>query len=167
MSKTSYGGIGARGTSYSGGSGGGAASGYYNPAIGENASVNGGAGGKGAEASGNTACGGAGNPGGVAVGDGKVAGSTGKNGTGGLLVIYCTQAEGNGTLTAVGQVGGSGSTGSSSETQGGSSGGGSINIFVRGEVGSNISWTSNVAGGGAVGRRWKRWKWNSKCWIHC
>ena len=114
---------GTAGTSYSGGSGGG--SGGYDTA-GTNAALNGGAGGYGGVLNDNGGLyqcgGGAGNPGGNA----KNAAYAGKPGTGGLLIIYADTYDNKSLVTANGAAGGTGTGG-----YGGSSGGGSINIFTN------------------------------------
>ena len=112
-------GSGTAGTSYSGGTGGGGGS----SSVGKAGTSNGGAGGKGGTDSLYTG-GGAGNPGGTA---GAAAGGTG---TGGLLTIYATNYINNGTITANGTNGGS-----AYWSSGGSSGGGSINLFTNQSTG--------------------------------
>ena len=114
-----FGAAGGRGTSYSGGTGGGGMQYHagYSPTAG---SSNGGAGGNSDKnASGTTygTTGGAGNPGGK---------NGASNGTGGLLIIYADEYDNNGNITATGARGGSASI-----SAGGSSGGGSINIFTN------------------------------------
>ncbi len=116
-------GSGTAGTSYSGGSGGGASNAHRagNTSMGEDAEPNGGAGGD----SGNLAwagynpTGGAGNPNGKNYGN-----SSDNSGTGGLLIIYTDILSGNGIIE---------SNGSASDSiwsaSGGGSGAGSINIF--------------------------------------
>ncbi len=96
--------------------------------------------------------GGAGNPGGK-----TNSGTNGQTGTGGLLIIYADKIDNsNGTIESVGTSGGSGY-----KACGGSSGGGSVNIFYKTEfIGDeNI----NVNGGSATSNgysRRSRWKWN-------
>ena len=106
-------GAGTAGTSYSGGSGGGGS----DLSGASSAAPNGGAGGNSYGR--NYGGGGAGNPG----GSGDPAGASG---TGGLLILYANEYENNGLISAYGYRGGSSSTG-----PGGSSGGGSINIFTN------------------------------------
>ena len=124
-------GSGAKGTSYSGGTGGGAASvglttlgGAYTTtgSNGEIGTSNGGAGGKGST-------GGSGNPGGMA---------NGNNGTGGLLIIYTKNLTNNGRIT---------SNGTDSNQNAGASGGGSVNIFYN----TNIKEGEITATGGNGG----------------
>lgn len=113
-------GAGSIGTSYSGGSGGGAANGPNKSITAQDGGINGTYGGKCAWSSGaGSTGGGAGNLGGA----GTSAVVNGENGTGGLLVIYCEKIENNNVIEANGSKGGNGTIG------GGSSGGGSINIF--------------------------------------
>ena len=76
--------------------------------------------------------GGAGNPGGN--GSGK-----GENGTGGLIVIYADKFINNGKLAAVG------AKGAMRDFCGGSSGGGSINIFARNDI--TVKGNIDVSGG--------------------
>ena len=146
-------GTGASGTSYSGGSGGGSA--YAINGNGGNASTNGGAG--GGSGSSTSSSGGAGNPGGSKGANAKDE-TAGGNGTGGLLVIYAGTYENKGIISANGKDGGTGYTG------GGSSGGGSINLFINNddlgihqtgiitnEQYSKILGKTSVTGGGAVG----------------
>lgn len=80
--------------------------------------------------------GGAGNP----VGASKLA-VTGGNGTGGLLVIFCRTGIGNGRLISTGT-----SAPSAENVTGGSSGGGSVNVFFQKETNS-MTWTTTVSGG--------------------
>lgn len=147
-----YSGAGTAATSYSGGSGGGAL--YYhmgstnNTVNGYNGVANGGAGGQGYvyESSGYTgyAAGGAGNNGGLgkAFNGSRVVNypaGNGKDGTGGLILIYAYQIENNGEINAKGSDGGS-----SQRIAGGASGGGSINIFYKDNLEKG---TINVDGG--------------------
>ena len=156
-----YSGAGGTGTSYSGGAGGGNVNnndyrvGSLN---GKNGSSVGGAGGSGiyrnSTSDGLISGGGAGNPGGVHSRSGVNANANGKNGTGGLLIIYSNILinESTGKITAVGSNGGCSST--SSNKCGGSSGGGSINIFYKDSyVNNNVSTNNgiNANGGSAVG----------------
>ena len=128
-------GFGSAGTSYSGGSGGGP--GHFS--YGTNASSNGAAGGNG------SGSGGAGNPGGIA---NSSAGINGENGTGGLLTIYANEYDNRGILSTKGYKGGN----HSYNPCGGSSGGGSINIFYINKLSDG---TINVNGGSSVGSSYK------------
>jgi hypothetical protein len=138
------GGVGAAGSSFSGGPGGGGATDLTNGPIGPGNKVgfsgvsNGGAGG----AAGNgpshyDASGGTGNPGGQGKdADGNNPGTNGTDGTGGILVIYVEgNYTGSGTVVAQGTKG---------HGEGGSSGGGSISIFVKG---TDSGPTPSAAGG--------------------
>ena len=139
-----YSGAGAAGTSYSGGSGGGGSSrnAYSNYDPQNIAQPNGGTGGvgSGTRYSTNWAAryggGGAGNPGGLggSDGNGNVEDYIGENGTGGLLIIYGNSVMNGNTISANGSKGGV----ATNRASGGSSGGGSINIFY------NISFTNNL-----------------------
>ena len=153
----SYSGAGGRGTSYSGGAGGGAISARNSGThSGYAGSSTGGAGGQGLTKRDNTtrysAGGGAGNPGGKGSQNNSATTSySGRNGTGGLLIIYAKNFinETTGTLTAVGALGGY----DNQHAGGGSSGGGSINIFYYvGYVNNNTTTNKgiNVAGGGVA-----------------
>ena len=118
---------GSAATSYSGGTGGG---GSYN-GTGSAGGVNGGKGGSagGTRHSPCTAGGGAGNPGGN-----STHSSTRANGTGGLLIIYGNNVYNNNSIVSNGVKGASpASTNGNCEAGGGSSGGGSINIFYKEE----------------------------------
>jgi hypothetical protein len=136
----------AAGTSFSGGSGSTAAS--------SNAVANGG---RGADAIENFGAnisnigGGAGNPGGSGYdGPGGPGNLSGGNGTGGVLVIYCTGTlSGTGTIVANGTNGGAAYTTNPSfrPYAGGGSGGGSITIFY----GTDTSSITPAATGGAGG----------------
>jgi competence protein ComGC len=130
VSGTSISGIGGAGTSYSGGAGGGATtyrgSGTYTGYAG---SSTGGAGGAGlsnkySASCGYSAGGGAGNPGGAPSYPSGYTAYAGGIGTGGLLIIYSNYISNTGTISSDGVGGGYGCGG-----VGGSSGGGSINIF--------------------------------------
>ena len=132
-------GAGSAGTSWSGGTGGGGIDTNYGGTYSAgNGATNGGAGGNGWSYRGSTgwaarsAGGGAGNTGGIGqlTPGGKTAGAAnasyyGKNGTGGLLIIYTNDLYNKGTISSNGSNGGGGTSG------GGSSGGGSINIFAN------------------------------------
>ncbi len=149
-------GSGARGTSYSGGSGGGGINTNFNGTYAAgNASENGGAGGNAYVYRGQTswasryAGGGAGNIGGTGyiTNKGTKYGTAntnynGQNGTGGLLIIHADTLYNTGTISSNGSNGGTAGVG------GGSSGGGSINIFAR-IVSENG--TQDANGGIAVG----------------
>ncbi len=154
-------GKGATGTSYSGGSGSGAANSdggnHSGWAISGNAAEDGGSGSNGDVRSGNNSgygqisMGGTGNP------SGNYAsyriGPTNyikREGTGGLLIMYSNNFTNNGTIEANGV---SSSTGKRPNTNGridpgGASGGGSINIFYKGECGNKGTITAN--GGAAI-----------------
>ena len=127
-------GAGSAATSYSGGSGGAGSYKYLG-----SAGLAGGAGGTAGKngTTWDTATGGTGNP----SGGGKVAAP---NGTGGLLIIYANEYQNTGTIKAVGTKNVAVSAGPS----GGSSGGGSINIFYH-TLGSKG--TTSVAGGVSIG----------------
>ena len=111
-------GSGSNGTSYSGGAGGGACTTRYGTRYATEAILS-----KGGDAASEqqTAGGGAGNP----YGKGSNAQNNGKDGTGGLIVIYANKIK----FTNDGKVDVSGTLGGSGNAYGGSSGGGSINIF--------------------------------------
>ena len=117
-------GVGSKGTSYSGGTGGG---GNYNYNGATSGITNGGSGGIGAGKA-YSGGGGSGNPGGIGgyqgVGNNEL--SKGENGTGGLLLIYSNDYINNGTISAQGSSGGTGG-----RAGGGGSGGGTINIFTN------------------------------------
>lgn len=95
---------GGQGTSYSGGAGGGGSSLYKSSTSTAGNPSNTGIAGSGA-------------------GGGQGAGNP-SNGTGGLLIVYCSQLEGEGAFTAEGSIA------PSHWLAGGASGGGSINIFT-------------------------------------
>ena len=123
--------IGGTGTSYSGGTGAGNAN--------HNGEANGAAGGAG---NGNYSGTGAGNPAGS-------NGVLGENGTGGLLTIYANEYENRGLIKATGSYGGIVTASKNYVYSGGSSGGGSINIFTVSKIieyGNN-----NVNGGSSTG----------------
>lgn len=136
-----YSGAGTKGTSFSGGAGGGSA---YNNTSAENGYENGGKGGNAAANSKWTwgVGGGAGNPEGISYG----SASSPQRGTGGLLVIYGKNIINNNTIEANGSYGGS-----AYRTGGGGSGGGSINIFCNGEIKKGIV----NANGGDGGNAWR------------
>ncbi len=126
-------GIGGTGTSYSGGVGSGGSSLTGSGSLGssDNGRNDGGTGGDSVSWSGSgditaTGGGGAGNPG------GEKASSENNDGTGGLLTIYANEYENKGTISAVGHNGGI-----YNGTSGGSSGGGTINIFTNQHTGIN------------------------------
>ncbi len=143
MRSATKGGNGAAGTAYSGGSGGGGASSAADsPVTAGNAGANGGAGGVavGRRTSGTmyVSSGGAGNPGGrdarpTSGANVTVTGnytSSAQSGTGGLLILYANILENNGIINSNGSsayppVG----YNTSVSCSGGSSGGGSVNIF--------------------------------------
>lgn len=142
---------GAAGTSFSGGAGGG---GTESPSGGQAATANGGAGGCGRSANGGyPAGGGAGNLGGYGGNGGNTLcnyndpTANGQDGTGGVLVIFCTGTfSGSGSVVAAGANGGTGSG-----ANGGGSGGGSITVFYGSDSGPtpSASGGSNGGGGGA------------------
>jgi hypothetical protein len=137
----------AAGTSFSGGSGSTAAS--------SAATANGGRGANGTE-SGNTINigGGAGNPGGSELsGPGGPGSTAGSNGTGGVLIIYCTGTlSGTGSIVANGAAGGTGYTTDYRFRPygGGGSGGGSITIFYGTDTSSITPAATGGAGGTAI-----------------
>ena len=112
---------GGPGTSYSGGTGGGGTirPNSYTPTAGD---LYGGAGGSGLSY-GSWACGGAGNP------SGPGHDSAAQQGTGGLLIIYANEFSNSGNIYAKGANGAENNTYMS--CRGGSSGGGSINVFYN------------------------------------
>lgn len=138
-------GAGGKGSSFSGGTGGGAVS-VSMTSVGDNilggtGNSNGGTGGYG-WSNRSAVGGGAGNPGG--------SGNTyGSNGTGGLLIIYANELinSNNSIINA------NGSSGGWTEVCGGSSGGGSVNIFYRQNFENNGSIVANggTAGNGGAG----------------
>ena len=148
VSGTVYSGRGGTGTSYSGGSGGGGTTYRGGGGVTGNAgSSSGGAGGNAysnyySNTGGYAAGGGAGNPGGSYAGSSCCAKNSGQTGTGGLLIINTDALENTGTINSSGMKGGYGSGAS-----GGSSGGGSINIFYRTLISEG---TITSTGGAAV-----------------
>lgn len=124
---TNPGGNGASGTCFSGGGGGG---GSVASATGGNADANGGAGGAAAQTGGAENVdtgGGAGNPGGI---NAAFSNRNGAHGTGGTLIIIC-----EGSISGSGTISANGVTNISAvqpNIPGGSSGGGSANVFYRG-----------------------------------
>jgi hypothetical protein len=145
MRAASRGGNGSAGTSYSGGSGGGGASSALDsPVVGKTATINGGAGGaavgRRTSATMYVSSGGAGNPGGrdaVPISGANVtvtgnAVSSAETGTGGLLIIYGYNIYNNGTIESKGSASKfPAGYNTSVAASGGSSGGGSINIFYK------------------------------------
>ena len=149
------------GTSFSGGSGtGGIGQDQTYPSpntrVGENAGTNGGKGGDAsayepAHGGGGDAGGGAGNPAGL----GKTAeggtvnqnksSANGGTGTGGVLIIFCNQLAGSGTISANGVAGGNGSV--LDGPGGGGSGGGSVTVMYQ----SDSSTATIQANGGSGG----------------
>lgn len=120
------GGNGAAGTAFSAGGGGGGA----NDGTGGNAVANGGRGGNAQTGFNPSSCGGAGNPGGTTnCQEGycaSTAPSTPEDGTGGVLIVFCTgSVSGSGSLVANGSRGGGGGN----TVCGGGSGGGSITLL--------------------------------------
>ncbi len=150
-------GSGSAGTSYSGGSGGGAQAGGQMSQVAQDAQPNGGAGGNAYARryrynhSPKSVGGGAGNPGGKGwyssgnniTGNATTDTSKGEDGTGGLLILYANNLFNNGEISAKGSNGGKAILGDRNAS-GGSSGGGSINIFAK-----HISTYSITAKGGA------------------
>lgn len=135
-------GLGAAGTSFSGGAGGGSKIGRGSEVSGSGG-ANGGAGGRGITNNGGwSAGGGAGNPGGT-----SNAGATGSSGTGGLMILF---VRGNVIFGANGSIQSNGSRGGNSYGSGGGSGGGAIHLFHRGTINtpSKITATGGAAGSG-------------------
>ena len=150
------GGAGGAGTAFSAGGGGGGA----NDGTGGNAVANGGKGGNAQTGFNANSCGGAGNPGGDsnAAGYGGTGTSTPQNGTGGILVVFCTGTiSGSGTIVANGSRGG----GAGNTVPGGGSGGGSITVLygsgtaptatANGGEGNNGDGGSSFGGSGGAG----------------
>ena len=138
-------GNGAAGTSFSGGSGGG---GGGSPGAATSATVNGGAGGDGSGGGSTIGGGGAGNPngtGGTAVGAG----------TGGLLILIVRgnlKIGPNGSISANGIVGNTGTPSLSGYGGGGGSGGGILYVYYGGTLTNNGTATaSGGLGGGSQG----------------
>ena len=146
-------GAAAAGTCFSGGSGSGGVW-SNNSASSPAAEANGGAGGAaGSAQQGSGTFGGAGNPGGAANGAGS--GDQGNiDGTGGVLVIYCTGTfSGSGSITCNGvnggtRVGSSDQDGSAGTCGGGASGGGSVTVFYGSDSFSG-TFTANGGSGGS------------------
>ncbi len=166
-------GNGSAGTSYSGGTGGGSVCRIFTNDNATDGQAFGGVGGSSTAYQDScryakSAGGGAGNPGGNGSISCGAPAENGQNGTGGLLVIYANTLNNNGTISANGASGGyafssfdpSGplwSIGSS----GGSSGGGSINIFydtsytlgdimANGGISANTDYTGGSGGDGSI-----------------
>ena len=148
-----YSGIGGKGTSFSGGPGGGGIDiNCYSTIYAADGSNTGGEGGAGRGlrySSGweyRYAGGGAGNPGGNGGGDGlgNQPAYKGEDGTGGLLVIYTNNLNSTGIIESNGS---NGSRGGRSE--GGSSGGGSINVFYKNEI--SVTGEIQAKGGNELG----------------
>ncbi len=133
-------GKGGNGTSYSGGSGGGSNNAYDRiNDITMNGDEKGGIGGKSyIYTTGFPIAGGVGNPGGLSFGSQEV--TRGKNGTGGLLIISANSINNTGKIEANG-------VGNGRQDAGGSSGGGSINIFYKEEF-TNTDENNITAKGG-------------------
>ena len=157
QSETGISGAGARGTSYSGGSGGGMVASVWGSNVSaQDGAPNGGAGGD-SKASWNglyRAIGGTGNPGGKGtVGTGKsssddYAGTNGRNGTGGLLIIYADNIVNSNKISANGTDSyGIVLANVSTTIYGGPSGGGSVNIFYK----TNYTSTGTVQANGGGG----------------
>lgn len=144
--RTATSGSGSTATSYSGGAGGGAAEARYNyNVIAGSARLN--AGGSVTNAEYNSVGGGAGMPSGIGKSYNNIIYSeySGQKGTGGLLILYAN----NFIMNESGKINVSGKNGGVAHTGGGSSGGGSINIFYNSEYINNGN--LNVAGGVRVG----------------
>ncbi len=127
-----------------GGGGQAGPSGGINSSYSKNGSSNGGMGGSG-HGVGSSAGGGSGNPGGL----GFNVGTRGQNGTGGLLVLYTKDLINNGQITSCGSNGGT------AQITGGSSGGGSINIFYKQNI--ELNGTISVNGGKSSPYRRSLW----------
>lgn len=145
---TARGGNGSAGTSYSGGSGGGAATARSCNTIAGNAEPNGGAGGSPAGCWDWVAYGGAGNNGGTirpsnAGGGYEVNGS---NGTGGLIILY---VNGNLILNGTAYIESNGTA----SGNGGSSGAGSVNVFY---TGTSTLPSGSIRANGAIGSSYRR-----------
>ena len=174
-------GAGGAGTSYSGGAGGGSQCGGAKGQTAGSGSSIGGAGGQGYCRVGNTydtwknAGGGAGNIGGagweaskdVMNGHSVTDSRKGQNGTGGLLIIYANEISNYGSLKSEGSNGGKGIVGDHC-TSGGSSGGGSINVFYGNKIVGSTNYS--ISGGIAVSttgdrpRRNRRIRRSRKCY---
>ena len=134
-------GAGSAGTSYSGGSGGGACSAVWTYddsyfSLDSDATFSGGNAYGSYNSEGYPCGGGAGNPG----GDGFPEEDKGTNGTGGLLIIYCEKLYNNKTIMSNGSKGGIAKIVFDSinvNSDGGCSGGGSINIFAKTLIDNN------------------------------
>lgn len=139
-------GAGGNGTSYSGGTGGGSnlvMSTGFSTYREINGGLNGGKGGISTSGSSEYLCyGGVGNPGGIEIVNYSkdILEAKGNNGTGGLLIISANSINNNGNITANG-------IGNGRHFAGGSSGGGSINIFYKNAF-INKNSDSIVANGG-------------------
>jgi type II secretory pathway pseudopilin PulG len=137
-------GSGGAGTSYSGGTGSGAATsdgGRGSYAESSNASPIGGAGSNGVDKSSNSggwqmaAIGGTGNPSGLnSTYRATLQNYVQRNGTGGLLILYADKLQNNGSIEANGVTSSYGTLPDASKSDGltgGSSGGGSVNLFTN------------------------------------
>ncbi len=138
-------GEGGKGTSYSGGSGGGSAQLMMNgQRTAGSAGINGGRGGYSTTAAYESnnfyVYGGVGNPGGILYNNGREVQAKGENGTGGLLMIFANSISNKGKIESNG-------IGNGRHNAGGSSGGGSINIFYK-EVFENENSNNITATGG-------------------
>ncbi|MCL2451291.1 collagen-like protein [Candidatus Saccharibacteria bacterium] len=151
---SSSGGAGGAGTSYSGGAGGGTTITDRINLAGGVGSSTGGAGGASVAGRGNASSGtklvggGAGNPAGANAAQGAAAsGWIAGDGTGGLLNVYTEQLVNTGSIVSGGVIG-TRPIGSASEVGvGGSSGGGSVNIFAA----SSTNGVINAGGGITAG----------------
>tara|TARA_E500000318_G_scaffold435_1_gene520 strand:- start:669 stop:1904 length:1236 start_codon:yes stop_codon:yes gene_type:complete len=146
-SSSVFSGAGASGTSFSGGSGGGGAWGDSGLTS-DSATSNGGQGGDGGIQSsrGQGAYGGAGNPDGSQAGSGTQSNA---DGTGGILIIFCTGTlSGTGDITCDGIQGGYDTSGSTfGNSGGGGSGGGSLTVFYKTDSFSGAISADGGAGG--------------------
>lgn len=148
---SAWSGAGAKGTSYSGGAGGGANDVRWRNVRSSGAGAeNGGAGGYAVASysSGHGATGGAGNPGGVVYLYNSASGKKGADGTGGLLIVYANNIKNSNEISANGVA-----TTINGYSTGGSSGGGSLNIFVKNllENEGEITAKGGTAGNGGAG----------------
>lgn len=143
-------GMGAAGTSYSGGSGGaGEYSGYANVDIHISGAgqPNGGQGGNAASSGCGEAGGGTGNPGGTNI-NARYGSQPGNTGTGGLLAVF---SRGNINITTTGKIEANGVAGGLGYVAGGGgSGGGSVNVFYSGSL-SNAGAITATGGTGGPG----------------
>lgn len=140
--------VGSAGTSFTGGSGGGAVRYTGNRLSDSTAAENGGRGGHG-WGDNFQASGGAGNPGGNSYTFGGNAGGKGEDGTGGVMVIVATNTfSGSGTVTADGSA-----PGSTTNIAGSGSGGGSVTIFHGADRGPTPTAKGGVNAGDGTARK--------------